>query len=143
MIEFLIPLYPARWRERYGDEFAAILEERPLGPFDVADIVLGALDAHLRVRGRGTRHTQERSLTVSHRIGGLAAIIGPAIIVLTMVGTGGPGPDSTQASQDAAVVGQLVGLGALLVALTGLSAFQARSHPGLIWKSLGSRPPVP
>ena len=28
----LIRLYPARWRARYGDEFEAILEERPLRP---------------------------------------------------------------------------------------------------------------
>ena len=52
MRSLLIRLYPARWRARYGDEFAAILEERPLGPFDVADILLGAFDAQLRLRGR-------------------------------------------------------------------------------------------
>ena len=52
MRSFLIRCYPARWRARYGDEFEAILEERPLGPFDVADILLGALDARLRQRGR-------------------------------------------------------------------------------------------
>jgi hypothetical protein len=137
VIEFLISLYPARWRDRYGDEFRAILEERPLGPFDVADIILGALDAQLRLRGRRADHPQGRSLSVSLRIGGLAAIIGPAIIVLTMVASGGLGPDSSRASWDVVFVGQLVGLSALLVALTGLSAFQARSHPGLVWKSFG------
>jgi hypothetical protein len=52
MRAFLIRCYPARWRARYGDEFEAILEERPLGPFDVADILLGAVDAQLRLRGR-------------------------------------------------------------------------------------------
>ena len=53
MRSFLIRCYPARWRARYGDEFEAILEERPLGPFDVADILLGAFDAQLRLRGHG------------------------------------------------------------------------------------------
>ena len=38
MRRFLVRLYPADWRARYGDEFEALLEERPLGPFDVADI---------------------------------------------------------------------------------------------------------
>jgi len=41
----LVRLYPARWRARYGDEFELVLGDRPLGPFDVADVLLGALDA--------------------------------------------------------------------------------------------------
>ena len=75
MRSFLIRCYPARWRARYGDEFEALLEERPLGPFDVADILLGALDAQLRLRGRGAA-AQERGFTMSLRIGGIAAVIG-------------------------------------------------------------------
>ena len=76
MRSLLIRFYPARWRARYGDEFEAILEERPLGPFDVADILLGALDAQLRLRGRGADIAQGRGFTMSLRIGGIAAIIG-------------------------------------------------------------------
>ena len=53
IINLLLRCYPARWRARYGDEFAAVLDERPLGPFDVADVLLGALDAHLHLRGLG------------------------------------------------------------------------------------------
>src|SRR5215211_6912174 len=83
MIATLIRLYPARWRARYGDEFSAVLEERPLGPFDVADVLLGALDAHLHLRGLG------------------AALLGAMLMTL--------------------------------VALIGLSAFQARHHPLLTW----------
>ena len=41
----LVRLYPASWRARYGEEFEALLEERPLGPFDVADVLLSAVDA--------------------------------------------------------------------------------------------------
>jgi hypothetical protein len=44
---WLLRLYPSSWRERYGDEFAALLDECPLTPFTVFDIVLGALDAHI------------------------------------------------------------------------------------------------
>ena len=132
MIPFLIRLYPAPWRERYGDEFAAILEERPLGPFDVADIVLGALDARLRRRDRSALIDTRRRPSMSLRIGGLAAIIGPVIVLLVAL-TGGLTPDATKDAKDAAGLGLLVGLGLLLVAVTGLSAFQARSEPRLIW----------
>ena len=40
-------LYPRAWRERYGDEFEALLEECLHTPLDVVDILLGAMDAHL------------------------------------------------------------------------------------------------
>jgi hypothetical protein len=40
-------LYPSDWRARYGDEFAALLEDYPLTPFALFDIFLGALDARL------------------------------------------------------------------------------------------------
>ena len=75
MKTFLIRCYPARWRTRYGDEFAALLDERRLGPFDVADILLGALDARLRLRGPANSGG-ERRLAMSLRIGGVAAIVG-------------------------------------------------------------------
>jgi hypothetical protein len=71
MIALLLRLYPARWRDRYGDEFAAVVEERPLGPFDVADILLGALDAHLHVRGLGAASQHGKGFAMSLRIGGM------------------------------------------------------------------------
>lgn len=43
----LISLYPRAWRERYGDEFLALLAERPPSPRDRLDIVRSAVDAHL------------------------------------------------------------------------------------------------
>lgn len=44
----LIRLYPRAWRERYGDEFEAFLEDSGGGPATAADVVRGALDARLR-----------------------------------------------------------------------------------------------
>jgi hypothetical protein len=129
MRSFLIRCYPARWRARYGDEFEAILEERPLGPFDVADILLGALDAQLRLRGHGVDAQHARRFTMSLRIGGIAAIVGASLIVIVIALTGG----RTEGSDNAATIGLLVALAALLVALTGMSAFQARSNPWLVW----------
>lgn len=42
-----IALYPARWRRRYGDELAAVLEQIELTVRDRIDLARGALDAHL------------------------------------------------------------------------------------------------
>jgi hypothetical protein len=44
---WLVRLYPRAWRQRYGVEFEALLEECLHSPLDVLDILLGALDAHL------------------------------------------------------------------------------------------------
>jgi hypothetical protein len=129
MRSLLIRLYPARWRARYGDEFEAILEERPLGPFDVADILLGALDAQLRLRGSGADTQKGTGFSMSLRLGGAAAIVGavlfPAgLIVSSLNGGNDPFPGAAL---------MLAGTGALLLALIGLSSFQAREHPRLIW----------
>ena len=51
MTSLLLRFFPARWRARYGDEFEALLAERPIGPFDVADVLLAAIDAHLHRHG--------------------------------------------------------------------------------------------
>jgi hypothetical protein len=130
MRSFLIRCYPARWRARYGNEFEALLEERPLGPFDVADILLGALDAQLRFRGHGADARHPRRLTMSLRIGGIAAIIGAALFATSIVlGIGSLGDFDPVAPAILLLSGSVV----LLVALAGLSAFQARVHPILSW----------
>lgn len=41
----LLRLYPGRWRARYGEEMAALLEVRPVSWHDRLDLVRGALDA--------------------------------------------------------------------------------------------------
>ena len=43
----LLNLYPRAWRERYEDEFVALLEARPPDAHDRIDIVRGAIDARL------------------------------------------------------------------------------------------------
>jgi hypothetical protein len=128
MRSFLLHLYPARWRARYGDEFEALLGERPLGPFDVADVVLGAIDAHLHLRGLGSYSEHRKGVPMSLRLGGLAATIGGA---LWFAGFAWSGLDPADSDPGATVA--LLGTIALLVGLTGLSAFQARRHPALVW----------
>jgi hypothetical protein len=44
---WLLRLYPLEWRARYGEEFAALLEEYPLSLLSLWDVLLGALDARL------------------------------------------------------------------------------------------------
>ena len=129
MRSLLVRCYPARWRDRYGEEFQVILEERPLGPFDVADILLGALDARLR-QGRGADLTPERRISMSLRVGGIAAVVGaPLWTIGFLIGNDLFLAGNTQAAAILVVAGSL----ALLVALAALSAFQARVQPVLSW----------
>jgi hypothetical protein len=58
----LLSLYPEAWRDRYGTEMCALLEETPLSVAAALDLLRGALVAHLRplagsapaTRARGT-----------------------------------------------------------------------------------------
>ncbi|MEX2184705.1 MAG: hypothetical protein WEC14_09685, partial [Chloroflexota bacterium] len=131
MIALLLRLYPARWRVRYGDEFAAVLQDRPLGPFDVADVLLGALDAHLHLRGLGAASEHRKGFAMSLRVGGYAAILGGLLWLYVLVGNAiNDGAESGAPFIGIAVVVATV---LTLVALVGLSAFQSRQHPLLIW----------
>jgi hypothetical protein len=131
VIRLLVGLYPARWRERYGHEFEAVLSERPLGPFDVADVLLGALDAHLHLRGLLAASEHRKGFTMSLKIGGVAAVISGILWFIVLAGN---------AINDGRETGSAwLGLTALaatittLLALAGLSAFQSRRYPVLTW----------
>ena len=50
----LLHLYPRAWRDRYGEEFLALFEDRPVELPQVIDIVSGAIDAHLSSDVRAT-----------------------------------------------------------------------------------------
>jgi hypothetical protein len=47
--KFLIRLYPANWRERYGEEFEALLDDSSPGLFSVFDLLKGALQMQLSI----------------------------------------------------------------------------------------------
>jgi len=128
VIRLLLLLYPAAWRRRYADEFTAVLEARHLGPFDVFDVVLAAIDAHLHFRGRESVARGKRGFLMSSRIGGAAAIVGGVLLFIAIAWSIWDPADSDP--------GSIVMLGAflaILIGLVGLSAFQARQRPGLIW----------
>jgi hypothetical protein len=67
-------LYPADWRERYGDEFDALLEDQSASPGVLADVVAGAVDAHLAGArgGFGMREWLRRPAMLGIVIGSLA-----------------------------------------------------------------------
>jgi hypothetical protein len=46
-MRWIVGLYPQAWRERYGDEMEALLEDYPLSPLTAADLLLGAAAAHV------------------------------------------------------------------------------------------------
>jgi len=128
-MSILIRLYPKPWRERYGEELSLLLEERPPGPFDSLDLLLGALDAHLH--GVGARDPARTSTPRSARLGAVAAISGGALWMLTL---------ATAVRDDQATTGLVMLLVSLtfsmfVVALAALSAVQSRSHPRLVWAS--------
>ena len=122
MIALLLRLYPARWRDRYGDEFAAVLGSRPLGPFDVADVLLGALDAHLHLRGLGAASERRKGFTMSLRVGGLAAIAGGVLWLFVLAGNA----INDGREQGAPLIGiVLVGATLLTLVALGIIAFGA------------------
>jgi hypothetical protein len=46
-MNWLLQLYPARWRERYGEEFGAVLASQRASVGLILDVLGGAIDAHL------------------------------------------------------------------------------------------------
>jgi hypothetical protein len=46
-MNWLLHLYPVRWRERYGEEFSAVLARQRATPGLIFDVLGGAIDAHL------------------------------------------------------------------------------------------------
>ena len=45
-MRWFLRLYPRAWRRRYGEEFAALLEQVPASPAVLLDVLRGAVDAH-------------------------------------------------------------------------------------------------
>lgn len=132
MIGLLLAMYPGHWRRRYGEEFRAMLESRPLGPFDVADVLLGALDARF-TRFRLLESSKPRGgHNVVLRIGGLGAVGGG---ILWFVGIAGASMLDVPRGVPFVFVA-MVGLVGLLLAFIGLSAFQAHRAPRLVWAAL-------
>lgn len=70
----LIRLYPANWRERYGEEFEALLEDNPATAFTVFDLLKGAVKMQLKIPAFS-------KLAVILSIGGMLAGLGVSFII--------------------------------------------------------------
>ncbi len=102
-----------------------------MGPFDAADLLLGAVDAHLHLRGLGAASEHRKGFAMSLRIGGIAAVVGGLVWLFVLAGN-----TISDGREDAAFaigIGVMVATVATLIALVGLSAFQSRRHPALTW----------
>jgi capsular polysaccharide biosynthesis protein len=94
-------LYPAAWRERYGAEFAALLEDVGAGWRVLADVVLGGV--RMRMMAWTWWKTAAAFAVAGAAVAGVLAVRTPDAYVSTAVvkmgGAGGPWLVSTQAQK--------------------------------------------
>lgn len=106
----LLGLYPRTWRERYGEEFLALISERPPSFADRVDIIRGAVDARLHPQLPGQDRTPDRA--------GFAPLGGLVLLVAAMwIGANGPvqyDEYGTYRDGSAAVLPFLAAMGLLL-----------------------------
>jgi hypothetical protein len=77
----LLRLYPAAWRERYGDELLALLDDHPATVSDHLDLIRGALDARVHPQVRGA-NIPDKETTVNQRLLGVLAAVGGIVWIL-------------------------------------------------------------
>lgn len=79
----LIRLYPRAWRERYGEEFLALLDETRLSWWQVPDIVRAATNERVRAAGRAVvGELSERAMLRWRLTGRMAAWTAVAAVVV-------------------------------------------------------------
>jgi hypothetical protein len=64
----LLSLYPEAWRERYGDEMCALIDDSPPSAAAILNLLRGALTAHLRPLGTSVPASRARG-TISYVLG--------------------------------------------------------------------------
>ena len=107
----LVRLYPKAWRARYGDEFAALIAERPPTLGDRLDIVRGAFDARLHPQSMvGVPQPEPQPWT--HRIPGVLSLSAGAALSVGVVSIA-----SSRSGADWGDAGTLLGLAPMLMLL--------------------------
>lgn len=123
-LALLVRLYPATWRERYGDEFVELLADRPPRLRDRLDIVVGAVDA--RLHPQVGRPAPSDAPMPRDRLAGVLLAIGGALLTLWAAiglplvrrwdsGYGDGAPQLLNLSWAAGAIGSIVIAVALLV----------------------------
>jgi hypothetical protein len=130
-VKTLLRLYPRAWRDRYGDELLALLEDRPATPLDLLDLIRGALDARLHPQLAGASgEPNERSVPMTDRLPGLAAIGGGILVLLaTALAAIQPVFAVGDAGRDMGLTILLWSPGMVLIDLALLAATARRSLP--------------
>jgi hypothetical protein len=123
---WLLRLYPATWRERYGAEFAELLLARPPSPRDRFDIVRGAVDA--RLNPQLTEEPVVRVATAADRLLALAGVLAGALFTIwaSIITVATPRWESVAVTDEnlmaAAYTAGLVGMILAVSVLIGLAA---------------------
>jgi hypothetical protein len=129
----LLALYPEAWRERYGAEVSALMEDDPPGTRGLRSLLLGAADAHVRPQ-RSWRERVPPSTSMRVSVGALFA----CWMLVALAGsafakeTEGLSPVEHEhglliAARDMITIGAFAGAAA--IALGGLP---------LVWQALGA-----
>jgi uncharacterized protein YndB with AHSA1/START domain len=146
MTSSLLRLYPRAWRERYGDEFAELLEARPPTARDRVDILRGAIDARMNPQVPG--HRPARTAAVPDRLLATGAItagvlfsLWAAVIVAAMPRwgeAGGVDEGLLGLSYGAGMLGAMLGIAVLLgLALRHLGDLHAIGAMGAVLAAAG------
>ena len=146
---WLTRLYPRAWRNRYEEEFAALLEQCLNSPLDVVDILLGAVDAHLQLFSGESLNWRVMNMLNKIRTAILivfAAYIGFVVAGFALVGMADDSPMIALTKTNPVLsvawvtiqVGSAVALlavviGGLPLAVTVVRRALSRSHSGLGW----------
>ncbi|HEY4809935.1 MAG TPA: hypothetical protein VIH71_02650 [Solirubrobacteraceae bacterium] len=123
--KLLMALYPQAWRERYGTELAALLEQTGCGPRTAIDVIGAAAKAHLRPVTKLAPPERAR-LTVSGVLAcfmcfGFAAAAFAKTIEEPSFATAGRAHAVLGAAHVAIVVAGVVSMGALILAALPLA----------------------
>lgn len=122
----ILRLYPRDWRERYGDELAALLEEHPASPLDQLDLIRGALDARLHPQVPGADVAPEQEIPMNQKQLGVVAAIGGIAWILTVVALF-VAPATRGGDRDTSLA--ILGL-ALGIAMTGIALGELGTRHG-------------
>lgn len=94
-------------------------------------LLLRLYPAHLHLRGLGAASDHRKGFAMSLRVGGYAAILGGLLWLYVLVGDAIN--DGAGSGAPFIMIAVAIATVMTLVALVGLSAFQSRQHPLLIW----------
>src|SRR5262249_17230650 len=128
---FLLRLYPRAWRERYEEEFLALLEQTDSSPLDLVDVALGALDAHMKPQvtaiGVGGERRPSMSRTTFLQGSAVAAMIGSVLLIIVL------GRQLMYSIMDALAADSvgLTGVVLMLIGVVGFAFAYARRTGGL------------